>query len=71
MTAKQQMLIDAAYHISPEMGQATEAVLRSEKPTKKEYARLYKLLTEQIGNPRIPKDIYIGLLEAVRRPGGG
>ena len=68
MADREQMLIYAAYRISPEMGQALEDVLRSEKPTKEQYDRLYKLLTEQIGNPRIPKDIYLGLLDALRRP---
>ena len=62
------MLIYAAYRISPEMGQATEAVIRGEKPTKKEYDRLYKLINKQAGDPRIPKDIYMGLLEILRRP---
>jgi len=69
MTAHQRMLIYAAYHISPEMGQAVEDVIRGEKPSKNEYDRLYKLLKKQAGNPRIPRDIYMGLLEAVRRPG--
>lgn len=67
MTVHQQMLIYAAYRISPEMGQATEDVIRGEKPTKKEYDRLYKLLKKQADNRRIPRDIYMGLLEAVRR----
>ncbi len=68
MTVHQQMLIYAAYRISPEMGQAVEDVIRDENPTKKQYDRLYRLLKKQAGNPRIPKDIYMGLLEAVRRP---
>ncbi len=68
MTDEDRILIYAAYRISPEMGQAAEDVLRNENPSKKQYDRLYKLLTEQIGNPRIPKDIYMGLLEALRRP---
>ncbi len=68
MTDREQMLIYAAYRVSPEMGQATENVFRGEKPTKEQYDRLYKLLTEEVGNPRIPKDIYMGLLEALRRP---
>ena len=68
MTDREQMLIYAAYRISPELGQALEDVLRSEKPTKEQSDRLYKLLMEQIGNPRIPKDIYLGLLDALRRP---
>jgi hypothetical protein len=49
-------------------GQATEDVIRGEKPSKKEYDRLYKLLKKQARNPRIPKDIYMALLEALRRP---
>lgn len=69
MTVHQQMLIYAAYRISPEMGQACEDVIRGDKPTKQEYDRLYKLIKKQAGNPRIPRDIYIALIEAVRRPG--
>ncbi len=71
MTDDDRILIYAAYRISPELAQALEDVLRAEKPTNKQRDRLYKLMTEQIGNTRIPKDIYMGLVEALRRPDRG
>lgn len=66
MTVHDQILIYAAYRISPEMGQACEDVIRSEKPTRRQRDRLYKLIRKQEGNRRIPRDIYVGLIEAVR-----
>ena len=69
MTYRQQTLIYATYRISPKLGQALEDVIRSEQPTKKQYDRLYKLLKKQGRKyPAIPRDIYMGLLDAVRRP---
>ena len=67
MAAREQVLIYAAYRVSPELGQATKDIIRGENPTEERYDRLYKLLTEQIDNPRIGTDIYLGLIGALKR----
>ncbi len=70
MTDGDRILIYAAYRISPDLGHALEDVLRAEKATREQRDRLYILLTEQVGNPRIPKDVYMGLLDALRHAEG-
>ena len=63
------MLIYRTYRVSPKLGQALEDVIRSEPPTKKQYDHLYRLLKKHARKyPPIPRDVYMGLVEAVRRP---
>ena len=59
MTVRQQMVIYAAYRISPKMGQATEDVIRGQKPTKKEFNRLCNATTSRRGSQRVIAMLYL------------
>ena len=62
------MLIFYAYRHSAEMGKAAEAVLKG-KPTKEQVDRLYALVKRN-GGDHLSRDVYMALLDAVRRASG-
>lgn len=67
MDANPDVLLFYAYRYSKEMGEAAEAVLKG-TPTEAERERLYKLIKKD-GGKHLSSDVYMALLEAVRRAG--
>ncbi len=70
MDASPDVLIWYAYRYSNEMGKAVEAVLKAGgKPTPQQVEKLYKLLNRN-GGKHLSRDVYMALLDAVRRASG-
>lgn len=67
MDANPDVLIFYAYRYSKEMGEAAEAVLKG-TPTQEQRDRLYRLIKKDSGK-HLSSDVYMALLEAVRRSG--
>ena len=65
MDANPDVLIFYCYRYSKAMGEAAEAVLKG-KPTQEQLDRLYALLKRN-GGKHLSEDVYLALIEAVRR----
>ena len=65
MDANPDVLIFYAYRYSKEMGEAAEAVLKG-TPPKEQCERLYDLVKRN-GGKHLSRDVFLALLEAVRR----
>lgn len=68
MDVNPEVLIFYAYRYSAEMGKAVEAVVKG-NPSREEVEQLYKLLKRD-GGKHLSEDVYMALLEAVRRAAG-
>lgn len=69
MDANPDVLIFYAYRYSEDMGKAVEAVLKG-APTKEQVAELYRLVKRD-GGKHLSPDVFMALIEAVRRAGSG
>jgi hypothetical protein len=65
MDANPDVLIFYAYRYSEEMGKAVEAVVKG-SPSREQVEHLYKLLRRD-GGKHLSQDVYMALIEAVRR----